>query len=149
MDFKKKYGSTTLLSIVNFESKYGYLLPEDYKEFLVVQNGGIPLKKVFLINKEEQYDSIDVFFGLDMEKPFLNLDYLVETYQDKFPKSIFPIGEDSGCNYICLNVDKSADYGKIYFYDHEVENEDENCTLNWSNLYLIANSFTEFLEKLH
>ncbi|MEZ4903851.1 MAG: SMI1/KNR4 family protein [Spirosomataceae bacterium] len=54
----------------------------------------------------------------------------------------------TGGNYVCICL-KGENYGKIYFYDHEVENENEDGTLNWDNLYLIANSFTEFLEKLH
>ncbi len=149
MEFKKKYGFTNTHSIEEFEAQFNILLSLDYKEFLKNENGGIPLKKTFLINNKQGYDTIDIFFGLDMEKPFLSLSYLIESYFDRFPKGILPIGEDPGGNYICLNVNEGEDYGKIYFYDHEVDNENNDGTLNWDNLYLIADSFTEFIAKLH
>jgi SMI1-KNR4 cell-wall len=148
MEFKKKYGKTSLESIINFETRNKLILPKDYRIFLEDENGGIPYKKVFLIDKKQGEDSIDIFFGLDIEKPFLNLGYLIDVYSERFLSGILPIGEDPFGNYICICL-IGENYGKIYFYDHEVENENEDGTLNWDNLYLIANSFTEFLELLH
>lgn len=64
------------------------------------------------------------------------------------PTGILPIGHDPGGNYICIAL-TDENYGQIYFYDHEEPNEDSNGNVNWNNLYLVAKSFSEFLNKLH
>lgn len=38
--------------------------------------------------------------------------------------------------------------GKVYFWDHEGEEMDDDSPPTWDNVYLIANSFTEFLDNL-
>lgn len=145
---RKDFGTGTIEKIQYFESRMGLKFPSDYFEFLKKNNGGFPQKKVFLINETQGEDSLSVFFGIDLTNNYISINYLYENYEDRFPKGVIPIGEDPGGNYICINLNEES-YGKIYFYDHEVENEDENGKLTWNNLYLIADSFTEFLEKLH
>lgn len=150
MEFLRENGGIASRSITNFENKYSIVLPISYRKFLIQFNGGLTAKgsEVFLINEYQKSSIIDKFYGLNI-KESSNIEFYLDNYYDIFPGGIIPIGEDPGGNYICLNANGNEDYGKIYFYDHEIDNENEDGTLNWNNLYLIANSFTEFLEKLH
>lgn len=145
---RKDFGGGTIEKIQNFESKMGYRFPLDYLEFLKNNNGGFPQKKVFLINDAQGQDSLSVFFGVDLANNYISIDYLYENFGDRFPNGVIPIGEDPGGNYVCINLSDES-YGRIYFYDNEIENENDDGKLTWDNLYLIAASFTEFLEKLH
>ncbi|MCK8495886.1 SMI1/KNR4 family protein [Spirosoma sp. RP8] len=148
MEFKMQFGRTTHKSIKEFEEKINFKLPTDYESFLLVYNGGIPLKNRFLINKLQGFDSIDLFFGLSLDKDFLNLNYQLDYYEDRFPPGIIPIGEDPGGNYICLDANQGENYGRIYFYDHEVENEYAQGNPTRNNLFLVAINFGEFLKSL-
>ena len=149
MKLTENFGGTSPDRIQAFERKNNFKLPKDYSNFLLLNNGGYIEKGVFLINDFQGYDKIEVFHGFELNNEYSNLDYLVDMFPDRFIKNIIPVGRDGGGNYICLNVNEGEDYGKIYFYDHEVDNENNDGTLNWDNLYLVADSFTEFIEKLH
>ena len=149
MEFLKNFDMIFTPRIIAFEEKNNFKLPDDYFRFLKNYNGGYPTRDKFNISDSQGIDILDVFHGLDVKPRFSNLDYLVDNYTDRFIHHIIPIGHDAGGNYVCLNVNQGNDYGKVYFYDHEVENEDENGNLTWDNLYLIADSFSDFLEKLY
>ncbi|GAB3939867.1 hypothetical protein GCM10028805_00780 [Spirosoma harenae] len=149
MEFKKQYGSTSRDDIHNLEEKINSKLPADYESFLLTYNGGIPMKNRFLINSSQGFDSISVFFGLSFEKSHLNIDYLLDYYAERFPLGIIPVGEDPGGNYICLDANQGESYGKVYFYDHEIDNEDAQGNPTRDNLFLVADSFTEYLKSLH
>jgi len=149
MEFLKKFDLISTSRIVEFEEKNNIRLSNDYFDFLKNYNGGYPARDKFKINDSQGTDILDVLHGLDVKPRFSNLDYLVDNYSDRFIHHVIPIGHDAGGNYICLNLKEGTNYGKVYFYDHEIDNEDENGNLNWDNLYLIADSFSEFLEKLY
>jgi hypothetical protein len=90
-----------------------------------------------------------LFFGINLEKTRFNILGVIEEGFSEFPSGVIPIGEDPGGNYICLNLNEGIDYGKVYFYDHEVENEDDEGNITWDNMYLVADSFKAFIELLH
>lgn len=144
-------GKIYLENILKIEYDFHLSLPSDYKLFLLNENGGMPVKKTFNLNNTEE--NCEIFFGVDDGfTPYKHLT-VQEQWTDLvklsyLPDEIYPIGRDAGGNYTCICL-KGEHYGKIYFYDHEIDNENEDGTLNWNNLYLIANNFTEFLEKLH
>jgi hypothetical protein len=80
----------------------------------------------FLAIYEGEYDSL--------EKYFINF----SINNESFPNSWLPIAHDSGGNLFCLE-EKT---GKIYFWDHErLDNK-------YSNHYLIAENFDEFLKLI-
>lgn len=145
----ENFGGLSTKRLKNFEEKHILRLPVDYRCFLLKNNGGYIENGNFLINDFQGEDRIEVFHGLDLKQRFSNIEYLIETYSDRFNVKVLPIGHDGGGNFICLDVNEGQNYGKVYFYDNEVDNENDDGSLNRDNLYLISNSFTEFLEKLH
>ena len=61
---------------------------------------------------------------------------------------MLPIAHDSQGNIICISCGKN-DYGRVYFWDHEDEVDyTESRDDDYSNLYLIADDFSSFLEGL-
>lgn len=62
------------------------------------------------------------------------------------PNSVFSIAHDPGGNLICIDINDD----KVYFWDHEKEvNYSCSDDNDRSNLYLIAESFNEFISILN
>ena len=57
------------------------------------------------------------------------------------------IAEAPGGNQICIAV-TGEDKGKLFFWDHENERDLDKNPNDFGNVYLIANSFEEFVESL-
>ena len=66
--------------------------------------------------------------------------------QVRMPEELVPIAHDPGGNQICIAV-AGPKTGAVYFWDHEEEADDDE-TPGYDNVYLIANSFNEFLNSL-
>lgn len=62
--------------------------------------------------------------------------------------AMIPIADDPGGNLFVINVDKTGDFGKIYFWDHNNESDGEPQPY-YGNVHFIANSFCEFIGQLH
>ncbi|WP_428659624.1 SMI1/KNR4 family protein [Runella sp.] len=142
----------SLSKIEEFATEQGVIFPEDYEKFLYEYNGGFPVLQKFQTMDKKENSSCEIFFGIDDDLTIYKHLTLNEVWQSNIkmdmPEEIYPIGQDGGGNQICICL-KGENYGKVYFYDHEWWNEDDEGNITWENLYLIANSFTEFLEKLH
>jgi len=137
---------TTLKEIAKFESLINAKLPEDYKQFLLKHNGGHPVTNGFKlikpINEKTNEAGISWFYALYNGDVSNITDQFYRTREESLDE-IIPIGYDSG-GKICLGI-AGEYYGKVYYW-----------TTNWSMwkkedynyLCLIANSFTEFINKL-
>lgn len=135
--------------IIHAEQRLGQAIPPDYRDFLLQYNGGYPERSDFQmsIKKEGLSDrgSIEWFLGIHSDQ-FDNLENYVNTYRSRIPSDLFPIAHDAGGNLICIaSGEKNA--GQIYFWDHEFE-VDEGEIPTYDNVYFVADSLQEFLEKL-
>ena len=138
-----------------FERKFNIKLPNDYKSFLVNNNGGeIEGDWIFDFydNVIDKYNSSIVrnFFRIykskDDKDKYDNLEKICKVmWKEKtLSKSILPFADDPGGNIICISLD-SRDYGTIYFVNHEYE-DSETGYLCMSK---ITSSFTEFLNCMY
>jgi hypothetical protein len=119
-------------------------LPEDYMEFLMLNNGGIPSPDTYMIpNHPEGLCDIQVFFGIgrDIEADCLDWNFYECTL---VPEPLFPIGNSSTDDLICLSLSGET-RGGIFFWDDMVELTEFP---SFANVYKIADSFTEFVENL-
>lgn len=133
-------------SISDFEGKIGSKLPDDYKNFLLKYNGGQPLPNSFkFFSNKEDGSSVDRFLSLGKEKNSNLLKYY-NNYKDRIPSDFFPIAHDAGGNLILMGP--NSDDNKIYFWDHEIE-ADEGYIPDMSNVYLISQSFSIFINSLY
>lgn len=147
--------------LINIEKKYDIFIPNEYKEFTLSYDGAFfeneiefkPIEPSLSTTKEEK-QSFDGFYGLNSRD---NIIKQIERYENRMPNCLIPIGECPGGNLICLGV-KEVALGKIYFWDHENELEAKlmvgkdiginNINLYWDNLYLVSETFIDFLKKL-
>ncbi|THJ30087.1 SMI1/KNR4 family protein [Lampropedia aestuarii] len=132
-------------SINEIEQKQKIILPDDYKLFLIKNNGGIPSLKNFIINKKEK-STIRFFFSTDCLYHQASLEANIEGFKGRAPTEMLPIAEDVGGNYILISSSDS-EYGNLFFWDHELEADKEKQPYR-KNIKKIAQSLDEFLQSL-
>ena len=140
--------ATSDAEIAEFERKLNIQLPSEYRTFLLTNNVCEPVPNLIFISKEQGEGEVRYFLGFS-DKNYFSLDWFVDIYKDKgFPRitaETIPIGIDSGGNLYCI-VTQRENYGAIFFWDHDWENEGNPDN---SNMYLLASSFSDFLDHLH
>lgn len=140
----KGYGSINQEEVLNFESEIGFVLPDDYREFLIKYNGGIPEIKysTFTIDELKEDIGLQVLYGLNLEEN-LDLREWHEEYGDDLLDDCLIIGHGLGFGFIVLV--NSPEASGIYFWDNafELENSSED-----ENIYKISDTFREFIEKI-
>lgn len=137
------YGTGNLLAIESLEKQLNITLPDDYKKFLVSNNGAKIVDGYFYVKDLNQEILMDVLYGIGLEKRVFNLEFWHQEYGDEIPQSSLLIGGDPGGGFILL-INNGENDG-VYYYDHSYsfnESSDEN------NTYLISRSFSLFLDML-
>lgn len=122
-------------------------LPDEYKSFLLLYNGGHPEPGTFkYICDDHQNKSLVAWFLAIYKGKAENFLTFFKTYQGRIPEDTVAIGRDPGGNLILLGINRK-NRGKVFFWlqDFEVE---EGEVPDYSNVCLIANSFDEFLNSL-
>ncbi|MBZ0282106.1 MAG: SMI1/KNR4 family protein [Anaerolineae bacterium] len=129
-----------------FQNENKIKLPKDYKGFLLKNNGGKPKPNAFKVDANIGEDEVRFFFGITNAATEVNINKIIKTYQGRLPANFLPIAAGLGVDLICLSV-KGEDYGKIYYWDHNWEITEG--VPDYSNVYLLADSFDGFLNKLY
>jgi len=138
----KPYSPITEREIIAFEKQISFELPEDYRSFLLMSNGGGLRGYRFYVDYLETEFSTDVFYGLGLVDG-LNLSYWIGEYHDEIPEKTVLIGGDPGGIHL-IYITQGEDKG-IYIWDHAhmIPASDEE-----GNTYFIAESFEEFIKSL-
>lgn len=133
--------------LAQFEKEQGIELPREYRQFFLMHNGGKPKPNKFDVDIGGFKGSSRVqnFLGFHDTEPCTFSKYLA-TYKDRIPDNLLPIATELSVDLICLSV-RGGDYGKVYFWDHDWEVTEGKP--DYSNVHLLADSFTEFLDKLY
>lgn len=151
--FSKTHPKIELEDLARIENLYAISFPEDYRNHLLSYNGGIPSSGVFSFteNGEVTQSRIHFFYAINSDD-YDDMIEAIDTFkknEKRMPNNIFPIAEDPFGNVICISVDKKKDYNHIFFWNHEREVDYSVSNDNdYSNLYLIAKSFKEFINNL-
>lgn len=144
----KPNGTIPLEKIQHFEKQICVEFPEDYVRFLANFNGGKPEPHTFeykLRDGRVWTGGVRDLFGFDLDN-FRSIDFFADMRGDRVPENMIPIGVDDGGNFILLALN-GQEKGKIYFWDHNEESEDDEPP-SYDNIYFVANNFTEFLKNL-
>ena len=137
----------TEAELATFEQELDLELPNDYRQFLLVHNGGVPTPDLYDFKMDSFiYEGcVTRFLGLREGERYSFSRYL-KTYQKRLPANLFPIALDLSVDLICVST-SGNDYGRVHFWDHNWEITDGKP--DYSNVHFVANSFTEFLDMLY
>ncbi|WP_283750453.1 SMI1/KNR4 family protein [Bacillus cereus] len=136
----------------------GFQLPQDYIDCVKINGGASVLPEEFNVgNVERCFGSL---FSFDEESS----EYIVkkyEIYKPTLPQNVFPIANDPAGNLICLDYKNNTENPMVVFWEHENAGEKEMLMrqeglteaqveeLARENVFYIADTFTDFLSKLH
>jgi SMI1-KNR4 cell-wall len=141
----------SLFKIEEVERYANLKFPQQYKEHLLKYNGGQCIPNIFTCIENGKIGGSSIEWFLAIDTKFNNLKEYIETYkieEKRMPTYILPIANDGLGNSICIST-SGIDEGYIYFWDHEQEVDySVSDDSDYSNLFLIAKSFNEFLNGL-
>ena len=143
-----KFGFSNNGEILMLENEFEVVLPEDYKSFLLQENGGrntaYRYKNLVRIPQVSEEINIDVMFGVSTNVKNGDIKQWTSEYQDDlFPNSII-IGDTIQHGFIVFWLSKDDNAG-IYYYDDTYEFASSTDDMN---TYFLANSFSEFLNMV-
>lgn len=142
--FTHSFGPVSAQAVADFERRIGVKLPAEYKQFLRVTNGGEPEPKVFTV--PGCGDALAaILYGIQDERTYADLEWEQEqaTLWEPFPLGVIAIGHDPGGNTLLLWT-LGEQEGKVSFWDRNGLWR----TPEGQNTFLVASSFTEFLQSL-
>ncbi|OAB38860.1 hypothetical protein PGLA_19570 [Paenibacillus glacialis] len=147
MNFEYSFEKISCKDVENFEKIRNVTLPYDYKQFLLLNNGGKPIKRRFQSKDGKITSSLMMYFPIS-ESVEISLDekYKIYSIGKIVPSNFLPIGIDPADSLICLSV-SGNDIGKVYFCDMDYFEEDNELKKEF--ISLISNSFTEFTGSLY
>lgn len=138
------YGKLNEEELIKFQNEISFELPDDYKNFLINFNGGVPEERysTFMVDSINQEIGLQVLYGLNLEDG-LDLREWYDEYQDDLLPNCIMIGHGLGFGFIILM--NSPEKSGVYFWDNSFEldesSEDEN-------VYKISDTFKKFLDKV-
>ncbi len=124
-------------------------LPSDYREFMLNYNGGV-LEGASSFKCNDGFSScVGWFYNFDKESKS-DIRDANELREGRLPKYFVSIATDGGGDEICIDCRPGNGYGKIYYWDHnfEADQEQEMTPEEADNCHLIADSFSQFLDCL-
>jgi hypothetical protein len=130
----------TQADIDALQSRLKIALPPDYQNFLLDYNAGVPDANRYIAANVTT--SVQQFFGIS-DLDYQDLAWAVTTYEGRLPSGMLPIAHAGGGDLICLSLEDGA----IYFWAHEREAPPDQVT-SYDNMSRLANSLTEFLDRL-
>jgi len=126
--------------LARIEDRAGRPLPEDYRSFLLVHNGGRPEPDTIDIPESHfSPTNVQVFYGLDDEIESCDVFWNLELLEGCLENRLFPIAGDSFGNSFVLLLDDD-NYGQVFYF---------NAAEIPPRPYFVAKDFTEFLDKIY
>jgi hypothetical protein len=149
LQFRQPGPSISDQDLAALERELGVRLPDDYREFMLVHNGGRPEPADFPIPGEpvpDSWSTLQFFLSLNGQEYYTDLGWHLDMFRDRVPAELLPIAYDPGGNLVCLGI-RGEHRGTVFFWDHELEAE-EDKEPDYRNLSFVAESFTAFLQSL-
>lgn len=137
-----EFGVLSEIELKDFEKANNIKLPDDYREFLLEFNGGIPSP-----NRNGNPDTIVTYIlGMHNGNYYASLYKHIDMFKNRLPVSTFSIATDAFGNLFILSL-HPENHGNIYFWDHEGEPEYQDGHYI-DNCYFVAYSFSAFINNL-
>ena len=132
--------------ILKLERALGFALPEEYRVFLIQNNGGrahpdaVPTPSF----PGSAASSLKVFYGIGTAIQSEDLLRRYGVWIEDCPRHLLPIACDDGGSQYCLSL-SGSDRGCVYYWDYY--REAHSVKTKYPFTYLLAKSFEEFLES--
>lgn len=143
--FRSSGPTPTGASVHELETRLGRGLPEDYREFLLSTNGGVPQEQD-LAKPAHLGIIVNGFFSLDLADSDLSMDDALTAWTGRYPDGYLPIARCEGSNLLLLDL-RVASAGRVVYWDHEGEADDDEPPRD-DNLTDVADTFSELLDML-
>ncbi|YCA42408.1 SMI1/KNR4 family protein [Bacillus sp. JZ8] len=144
--------------IEEIANKIGVVFPEDYIVCVMENNGARVSPEIFNVGEKERVFGMLLTFDQDDNESLYNI---YKGYQDTLPDFIIPFAIDPAGNLICFDYKNHEKNPIVVFWEHEDAwekeilmkeeglSEEEAEEAARENIFYVANTFTEFLQKLY
>lgn len=146
MEFTRVGPPLSEADIASFEQQIGGTLPDDYRDFLVTTNGGVPEVR-FVNDPVRELVGVEGFFSVGEVQGELSMSDALATWGGRYPNDMLPLALCGGSNLLLLTLGGQST-NPVYYWEHDGEaNEGEPARTD--NLTQLATSFSGLLESLH
>ena len=136
------WGENDKVTVSAFEQKIGFALPEDYRQFLLNNNGARVNSQAFFVKSLNKDVIIYILYGLtNGQSRALTVGYWLAEHEDDIGEKELVIGHDPGGHQLLLITDGDDKGG--YYWDHN--NFFPRSANGGRNTYFVADDFTAFL----
>ncbi len=139
----ESYKKGTLQKVIELEKKLNINLPDDYKSFLIKENGMDIYDACFCVQDLEQEFSMGNLFGIDIEEGLADIEKVYQEYGEDLPEDSLFIGTDAGNRFIILVMEQENRGIWLYDDSYSIEQSSDD-----ENTYFICETFTEFMQIL-
>ncbi|MDY0404691.1 SMI1/KNR4 family protein [Virgibacillus sp. 179-BFC.A HS] len=144
--------------VENIGRDLGFKFPRDYISCAAINNGANVEPELFSVEDREKV------FGTLLSYDKENDEFIVDvynSYKNTLPNKVIPFAFDPAGNLICFDYKDHEDNPIVVFWEHENAPEKETLMQEEGlteeqaeerareNVFYVAATFTEFLDKLH
>ena len=132
-------------AILEFEKELGKKLPDDYRQYLRLHNGALPLKHDYWMPGETNW--IETVFEMHSILPKDHPQSLRNFIYDDYgiPSGWLPIANSGYGDYTVISL-IDDDFGSIYYLFHEEHGYDPNEKVR--GVYKLASGFLEWIQAM-
>lgn len=151
-------GVTLPIDYRDFVGEYGASAFGESVQFRLLETDPVHPVQSLLGTPIPRYEEghLSAFYG-GKEAGTYSLANALEAYKRRMPDTMIPIADDGGGNQICFGI-KGKEHGKVYYWDHHNEWDEQDfledygepmpADVKFQNVYLIAESFEDFIRRL-
>lgn len=136
--YDKIYPAASMEKLADLEKRLGVTLPESYRAYLGVQDGGT-------LGGYNNH-GIEIILGIGDVPKWSSLWYLLDIEGDVIPKGYIPVGTDAGGSLFLLAV-AGQDRGSVWYQSSELE-EDDSGVVSPVTFERLADSWDAFLTSI-
>ncbi|GGR01287.1 SMI1/KNR4 family protein [Deinococcus ruber] len=129
--------------IVDFENTVKLRLPPEYREFLLLQNGGLLLGMVIRFTQPELQPTLpEHWLGISQN----GIQQRLDGFREFIGEKNIPFCVDPGGNFFCMHVLNDQVQGIFYFDYDDMHDTDAGYPVLPS--YKVCDSFSEFVDLI-
>ena len=96
----ENYGQLAEDKVNEFEAKWELKIPNDFKMFLLENNGGKVIDGVITLTELNEDVLLDCFYGIGLSVRTKNIDYWMNEFLDEYPPCTVIIGDTADDNML-------------------------------------------------